>query len=225
LDVQKEYFHLIDDAISYIKTGFRRKGSQETKAVKIMMSDIDEQIKACTLCRLHLQRKNAVPGEGDPHADILFIGEGPGAQEDILGRPFVGAAGQLLTKMLAAIQLRREEVYITNIVKCRPPENRNPLPDEIEACFYYLEQQIELINPLVIVCLGGPAIQTLTRSSNGISRLRGTFQQYKNFPVIPTYHPAAVLRFPEKYKKAVWNDLKMLRDYYRDVKKKSSIGK
>jgi DNA polymerase len=149
----------------------------------------------------------------------MFIGEGPGEMEDIEGEPFVGKAGQLLTKMLSAIRLKREEVYITNVVKCRPPGNRTPLPEEVGVCFPYLERQIELISPLIICCLGGPAANALLGSDSGISKLRGTIHLYRDIPVIPTYHPAAVLRFPDKYKRQVWNDLKMLRDYYRDIKK------
>jgi DNA polymerase len=139
--------------------------------------------------------------------------------EDIKGEPFVGRAGQLLTKMLAAIDLTREEVFITNVVKCRPPNNRTPQPEEVSTCFTYLEKQIELIDPLIICCLGGPAARTMIGSDAGVSKLRGTIHQYKNYAVIPTYHPAAVLRFPERYKRHVWNDLKLLRDYYKDVKR------
>ncbi len=232
MDIKKEYSSLIDDTLQYIRTGFRSKQTtdsgrkkttyskgRKTADSKNMLLEIEEQVRACRKCHLYAGRKMAVAGEGNSNADIIFIGEGPGAREDETGRPFVGKAGQLLTRMLAAIDLTREEVYITNIVKCRPPENRDPLPDEVRACLPYLERQIEIIQPLVIVCLGLPATRTLTGTNQGISRLRGTFQKYKEYPVLPTYHPAAVLRFPEKYKRPVWNDLKMLRDYFRDVKK------
>ena len=138
--------------------------------------------------------------------------------EDIKGEPFVGRAGQLLTKMLAAIELTREEVYITNIVKCRPPQNRAPLPEESGACFPYLERQLELIDPKIICCLGGPSAQLILSTNQGISKLRGTVHRYRGIPVVPTYHPAAVLRFPDKYKRDVWNDLKMLRDFARDLR-------
>lgn len=232
MDIKKEYSSLIDDTLQYIQTGFRSeqtidsgskkttysKGGKNTDS-KTKLHEIEEQVRECRKCRLYAGRTMAVTGEGNSSADIIFIGEGPGAQEDKTGRPFVGKAGQLLTRMLAAIDLTREEVYITNIVKCRPPENRDPLPDEVRACLSYLERQIEIIQPLVIVCLGLPATRTLTGTNQGISRLRGTFQKYKEYPVLPTYHPAAVLRFPEKYKRPAWNDLKMLREYYRDVKK------
>jgi len=216
--------------ISSLKTGHKKTDSRpgdnfkeisrmERSSKDGLMREIEKQVKECQSCRLYAGRKMAVAGEGKPDADILLIGEGPGAREDATGRPFVGRAGQLLTRMLASINLKREEVYITNIVKCRPPGNRDPLPDEVQTCLPYLERQIEIIQPIIIVCLGLPAIKTLTGAKQGISRLRGTFQQYRGYPVLPTYHPAAVLRFPEKYKRPVWNDLKMLRDYYRDVKK------
>jgi uracil-DNA glycosylase family 4 len=137
--------------------------------------------------------------------------------EDIKGEPFVGKAGQLLTKMLAAIQLRREDVYITNIVKCRPPGNRTPFPDEISNCALFLERQISMINPRIICCLGGAASKSMLESEASVSSLRGKIHQYKNTPLIPTYHPAAILRFPEKYKRAAWNDLKMLRDFLKNT--------
>lgn len=215
MDIKKEYISLIDDTLQFLSTGFK----SGTPDKSVLMAEIENRVRECRKCRLCNGRKIAVPGEGNSDADILLVGEGPGATEDATGRPFVGKAGQLLTRMLASIQLKREEVYITNIVKCRPPGNRDPLPDEVQACLPYLERQIDIIQPLVIVCLGLPALKTLTGTNLGISRLRGTFQQYREYPVLPTYHPAAVLRFPDKYKRPVWNDLKMLRDYYRDVKK------
>ena len=182
------------------------------------LSIIAEEIANCQKCGLYKGRLNPVAGEGNPDADIMFIGEGPGEMEDIKGRPFVGRAGKLLTKMLAAIDLTREEVFITNIVKCRPPNNRTPHPEEVNACFPYLKRQIEIIQPLIICCLGGPAAKTLLNTRVGISKIRGTVQKFGEIPVIPTYHPAAVLRFPDKYKRAVWNDLKLLRDLYKELK-------
>lgn len=231
MDPRRAFMHLVDDAIDYLKTGFREKkephsapgdvkGDGRTGLSKIeQMRAVNEQIVHCSRCRLHQHRLNAVPGEGNIDAGILFIGEGPGEMEDIKGKPFVGRAGELLTRMLAAIQLTREEVYITNIVKCRPPQNRNPLPDEVASCAPYLEKQIDLINPLIICCLGGSATKALLGTDRGVSALRGRVHQYRDIPLIPTYHPAAVLRFPEKYKRDVWNDLKMLRDLYADRKK------
>jgi uracil-DNA glycosylase family 4 len=238
VDLWEEYGELVDETIDYLKTGFRdgRKPAPADHSTEseppspspqvgdpisacTTLSEVADLVHACTRCRLHRGRRNAVPGEGREKADILFVGEGPGAQEDVQGRPFVGRAGQLLTKMLAAIDLTREEVYITNIVKCRPPENRNPLPDEAETCFPYLQRQIEIIDPMIVVCLGGPAVQRITGSTSGITRMRGTLHRYKDYPVLPTYHPAAVLRFPDKYRRPVWNDLKMLRDYYRELRR------
>jgi uracil-DNA glycosylase family 4 len=178
---------------------------------------IDKDIRVCTRCRLCQDRLHAVPGKGNINADVVFVGEGPGEMEDIKGEPFVGKAGQLLTNMLAAINLKREDVYITNIVKCRPPENRAPLADEIMSCITFLEKQIELINPSVICCLGGTAAKSLLVSDLSLSRLRGKFHRYKNIPILPTYHPAAILRFPEKYKRDAWTDLKKLRDFLKDM--------
>ncbi|MFW6180567.1 MAG: uracil-DNA glycosylase [Spirochaetota bacterium] len=217
MDTWDAFQQLLDDAVGYLKTGFRDRRPPAPPAWR-SLDEVSREVVSCTRCRLHRGRKNAVPGEGNPHADILLVGEGPGAEEDLQGRPFVGKAGQLLTRMLAAIELTREEVFVTNIVKCRPPQNRNPLPDETEACFPYLQGQIELLDPVVIVCLGGPAAQRLTGSELGITKLRGRFHHFLGYPVLPTYHPAAVLRFPEKYKRPVWNDLKMLRDFYRGIR-------
>ncbi|MBN2324434.1 MAG: uracil-DNA glycosylase [Spirochaetes bacterium] len=234
-DIRLEYVRLVHDTIDCLESGFRTKGRvsypriagdpHEDKASRIR--EISSAVVRCSRCGLSQGRLHAVPGEGNVEADVIFIGEGPGSSEDRQGKPFVGRAGQLLTKMLAAIDLRREEVFITNVVKCRPPQNRTPLPEEIAHCFPYLERQIEIIDPLVICCLGGPAANTVLGSSVAVSRLRGTLHQYRPdsgrpgglcIPVIVTYHPAAVLRFPEKYRRPVWNDLKLLRDYYRDIK-------
>ncbi len=230
MNAEERFKELLQDTIDYIKTGFRTNRPQaagephsekrETGKDQTRGYDprIDETIRSCTKCRLYEQRRNAVPGMGNTDADIMFIGEGPGEQEDIQGLPFVGKAGQLLSKMLAAIQLKREEVYITNVVKCRPPGNRAPLPDEVDACFPYLKRQIDMIRPRIIVCLGGPAIQTMLKSNLGITKLRGQIHRFEEIPLIATYHPAAVLRFPERYKRDVWNDLKLLRDFYRDLR-------
>jgi uracil-DNA glycosylase family 4 len=234
--LNRELSQIAGDMLDFLKTGFRSAGAArapgETEpsgsshkerarepAGRDLFDAVVKEVLSCTKCPLHKGRRHAVPGKGNIDAEIVFIGEGPGEMEDIKGEPFVGRAGQLLTKMLAGIDLKREEVYITNIVKCRPPNNRAPLPEESGACFPYLERQLELIDPKVICCLGGPAAQVVLRTSLGITKLRGTFHRYKNIPVIPTYHPAAVLRFPDKYRRDVWNDLKMLRDYLRDLKK------
>jgi DNA polymerase len=167
----------------------------------------------CQRCRLARGRKNIVFGAGSSSAKILFVGEGPGFEEDQQGEPFVGPAGRLLTKIIEAIHLSREQVYICNIVKCRPPRNRNPQPDEIKTCFPFLERQIAAIRPDFICALGSVAAQTLLNTDAPISRLRGRFHDYKGIKLLPTYHPAYLLRNPEK-KRAVWEDMKMLMKEY-----------
>jgi uracil-DNA glycosylase family 4 len=167
----------------------------------------------CQRCRLARDRKNIVFGAGSSSAKIVFVGEGPGFDEDQQGEPFVGAAGQLLTKIIEAIHLSREQVYICNIVKCRPPRNRNPQPDEINTCFQFLDRQIAAIRPDFICALGSVAAQTLLNTDVPISRLRGRFHDYKGIKLLPTYHPAYLLRNPEK-KRDVWEDMKMLMKEY-----------
>ncbi len=171
------------------------------------------QIKGCKKCRLAEGRNKFVFGGGNRNADIMFIGEGPGREEDIQGKPFVGPAGQLLTKILASIHLTREEVYITNIVKCRPPNNRTPFPDEMETCYPYLEKQIKMIKPKIICLLGAAAIKGVLKEKGSISSLRGRIHKHLGIDVIVTYHPAALLR-NNSYKKPTWEDVKMLRKLY-----------
>lgn len=174
------------------------------------LDEIVAHISNCRNCPLHADRTNTVPGEGNANTpDIMFIGEGPGADEDAQGRPFVGSAGQLLTKMIDAMGYRREEVYIANIVKCRPPNNRAPLPAEMEECLPYLRKQIGLIKPKVIVGMGATAIKGLLGKTAGITRLRGTWQQYEGIRLMPTFHPSYLLRDPSK-KKEVWQDLQQV---------------
>ena len=171
---------------------------------------LTEAVGACEKCRLCQTRKHVVLGEGDPHAALMFIGEGPGQQEDETGRPFVGAAGQLLDRMLAAIGLTRAQVYICNIVKCRPPQNRVPEPDERAACLDYLRQQVALVRPKVIVCLGSTPTRALLGEDMRITRDRGTWQLRKGVWFMPTFHPAALLRDQDK-KRPAWEDLKAIR--------------
>lgn len=173
------------------------------------LADIRTDLGDCRRCRLSEGRTNIVFGSGNPHARLVFVGEGPGYEEDRQGQPFVGAAGQLLTKIIEAIKFTRNQVYICNIVKCRPPGNRNPKPDEIAACSPFLKRQIAAINPDFICTLGGFAAQTLLATKMPISKLRGVFYDYLGIKVMPTYHPAFLLRNPEK-KRSVWNDMKML---------------
>jgi uracil-DNA glycosylase family 4 len=163
----------------------------------------------CRRCKLAGGRTNLVFGVGDPRAELMFVGEGPGADEDLQGEPFVGKAGQLLTRMIEAMGYRREQVYIANVVKCRPPGNRNPEPDEIEACEPFLKRQLEAVGPRVIVALGKFAAHTLLRSTLPITRLRGQWSEYAGVKVMPTFHPAYLLRSPQE-KAKVWEDLKLV---------------
>ena len=167
-------------------------------------------VKQCTRCPLHQTAIQGVPGEGNPNARFVCVGEAPGATEDETGRPFVGAAGQLLTKILAAINLRREDVFICNVIKHRPPGNRNPLPNEIAACSPYLVRQLELIRPSVILALGTFAAQTLLETKESIGKLRGRVHRYHGIPLVVTYHPAALLRNPS-WKRPTWDDVQLAR--------------
>jgi DNA polymerase len=173
------------------------------------LARIAQEVGACTRCKLCEQRNQAVPGEGALDPPILFIGEGPGADEDASGRPFVGRAGQLLDKMIAAIKLARSQVFIANIVKCRPPENRTPLPDEVGACAPFLERQIALLRPQLICTLGLPATRALLPEVRSISSVRGREFKLGAVPLVPTFHPAYLLRNPAA-KPQAWDDLKLI---------------
>lgn len=161
------------------------------------LQGLRDELNACRRCNLAKGRKNIVFGEGSPDADIMFIGEAPGREEDLKGEPFVGEAGELLTRLIEKVGLKRKEVYIGNIVKCRPPSNRDPLDDEIEACMPFIERQIELIMPKAIIALGGIASHALTGTKIPITKLRGNFYEYKGIPLMPTFHPAYLLRNPD----------------------------
>jgi len=166
------------------------------------------QAQQCHLCELSKSRNSVVFGEGNPQADIMFIGEAPGATEDSMGKPFTGRSGELLTKMIENVLLiKREEVYITNIVKCRPPDNRVPSPTEAHTCYSFLLKQIELVKPKLIITLGGTAYHYMTGDETGISKIRGTLHQQNGYTLIPTYHPSFLLRNPSA-KKEVFEDLK-----------------
>ncbi len=168
----------------------------------------EQEVSGCRKCRLCETRTHTVFGEGDPQASIFFIGEGPGETEDNTGRPFVGRAGELLNKQIAAMGLRREQVFIANIVKCRPPNNRVPAPDEVATCTPYLERQLEIVSPKVIVTLGLPAAKYMLKSSSTMGRLRGQWQDWRGTKLMPTYHPAFLLRSPTyENRSAVWSDL------------------
>jgi uracil-DNA glycosylase family 4 len=175
-----------------------------------VLASVRRELGDCTRCKLSRGRSNIVFGEGNPRAVLVFVGEGPGQEEDQQGRPFVGAAGQLLTDIIVkGMKLRREDVYICNIVKCRPPDNRNPEQDEIEACEPFLKKQLQAINPGVIVALGNVAVKTLLKTDKGITSLRGKWQAYEGVPLMPTFHPAYLLRNP-KDKKLVWEDIQQV---------------
>ncbi len=179
------------------------------------LEKIADEVHQCRKCPLGSLRTNAVPGEGNPNARILFVGEGPGADEDAQGRPFVGRAGKLLDKVINACGLKRSDVFIANILKCRPPENRDPRPNEIINCFPYLQRQIEVINPEIIVALGAPAARTLLNTNKSIGQLRGQFHEYyagldrPPIKLMPTYHTAYLLRnYSQENRKRVWEDMK-----------------
>ncbi|MDP2863624.1 MAG: uracil-DNA glycosylase [Desulfobacterales bacterium] len=173
------------------------------------LKELRSLVGDCQRCKLCKERTNIVFGTGDPDARLVFVGEGPGHDEDQQGEPFVGKAGQLLTKIIEAMNLTRDKVYICNIIKCRPPGNRNPAPDEIKACFLFLERQLDAIRPDFICALGTFATQTLLDADEPISKMRGRLYDYRGMKVMPTYHPAYLLRNPEK-KRDVWEDMKKL---------------
>jgi len=191
-------------------------GSEEAELIPGAIQKLDSldevaaKIAKCTRCPLYETATNPVPGEGDPNAQLVCVGEAPGAKEDETGRPFVGQAGQLLTKILAAIDMTREQVFIVNVLKHRPPGNRNPRPEEVEACSPYLIRQLELIKPKVIVAFGTFAAQTLLQTKTPLGQLRGLVHRYHGIPLIVTYHPAALLRNPA-WKRPTWEDVKLAR--------------
>ena len=182
------------------------------------MRKLKEDVEACRKCRLHETRTRTVFGEGPANARIMLIGEGPGRDEDRIGRPFVGAAGQLLDKMLAAIDLSRNDVFIANILKCRPPGNRDPQPSEAMACIGYLRAQVAMIRPPILVCLGRIAAQYILGQNVRITRDRGVWHEAKGFFIMPTYHPAALLR-NEAWKKESYKDLLAIRAKYDELSK------
>jgi uracil-DNA glycosylase len=184
--------------------------STDEKKKQLAAMDVKE-VRGCTKCRLCEGRTQTVFGEGDINARVMFVGEGPGRTEDETGRPFVGRAGELLAKMIGAMGLSREQVYIANVVKCRPPENRTPTPDEVATCTPYLERQLEIIRPQAIVTLGLPASRYLLSSNLAMGKLRGQWHSWRGIPVMPTFHPSYVLRvYTPETRAAVWSDLKLV---------------
>jgi DNA polymerase len=198
-----------DPVVEPVRVAFARSSLETLVAIR-------EDIGDCTRCKLHaLGRQQIVYGVGNPDANLMFVGEAPGADEDIQGIPFVGRAGQLLTKIIEAIGLKRDDVYIANVIKCRPPGNRNPDPDEVEACEGFLFRQIDSIRPKVIVALGTFAAKALLKTQDPISRLRGRVYDYRRAKLVPTFHPAFLLRSPER-KRDVWEDMKKVRSILQD---------
>ena len=212
--VADEFFRAAAPAVPPTENAVKKSAAPAARAVPAAenvssLETLCREVAGCTRCALHLSRNNTVFGEGSTNAGLMFIGEGPGFEEDRTGRPFVGKAGQLLDKMISAMQFSREEVYIANIVKCRPPDNRVPMPEEAAACLPYLVKQIELVSPKVIVLLGATAAHYLLGKQEGITRLRGRWLDYQGIPVMPTYHPAFLLRKPEA-KREAWSDLQQV---------------
>jgi DNA polymerase len=180
------------------------------------LDSLRAEVRRCRRCPLHERRRQAVFGEGSLTTGFIFVGEAPGAEEDLQGRPFVGDAGKLLTKIVEALGFAREEVYITNVIKCRPPNNRDPEPEEIRACREYMDRQLELLHPKVVCSLGRHSSQALLDSALPISRLRGRIHEVRGLRVVPTYHPAALLRNPG-WKRDAWADVQLARDVLRGV--------
>ncbi|MCK5201696.1 MAG: uracil-DNA glycosylase [Spirochaetales bacterium] len=202
-----DFWDVLNLTSDYLTTGNRSNHSQ-LEISSDSLEKIVEEISVCTKCRLCETRTNTVPGRGTQNPIVMIIGEGPGAEEDKTGLPFVGRAGQYMDKWMDAIGLSREkDLFIGNIVKCRPPGNRDPLPEEMSACLPYLERQIKLLKPSLILSVGRISSQVLTGRSEGIGRLRGRTYDYEGVALIPTYHPSGVLRNPDEYRKPVWEDL------------------
>ncbi|NIO05834.1 MAG: uracil-DNA glycosylase [Proteobacteria bacterium] len=210
-DVRGELLALIEHLRSYVlyQEALGLEAFPRSTLSPQTLTVVREELGDCHRCRLSGTRKNIVFGEGNQNARLVFVGEGPGHEEDLQGRPFVGKAGQLLDRIIVAIRMKRDEVYITNVVKCRPPNNRVPWPDEIACCYPFLEKQLRVIRPKIICALGSAAAQTLLHTEAGITSVRGTFHSWQGIPVMPTFHPAYLLRNPEK-KKQAWGDMKAI---------------
>jgi DNA polymerase len=210
--LKKQLEHLRELGVEGIRVATETPGPRIEKTSTDPFEPIHREIGDCTRCPLHEQRTHVVHTEGNRKARLMFVGEAPGADEDVQSRPFVGRAGQLLTKIIEAIGLKREEVLIGNVNRCRPPGNRAPMPDEVAMCKPFLLREIEAVQPQVIVVLGNTATKNLLDTREGITKLRGNFQEYKGIRVMPTFHPAYLLRDPSK-KRETWEDMKKVRDY------------
>ncbi len=229
LDNTKRYFMQQQDLFGNILYTEEKK-TKKSDTPKILFSypdepwttsetvdDLDKKINTCNKCSLGGQRQNFVFGVGNPRAEVMFIGEAPGADEDAQGEPFVGKGGQLLNKILEAINMKRDDVYICNILKCRPPNNRDPESIEMETCTPYLYKQIELIEPKFIICLGRISAQWLLQTKETLTALRGKYHDFQGAKLIVTYHPAALLRNPN-WKYPAWEDMKMFKKEYDQIK-------
>lgn len=215
----------VSEVLTFIKQYFEQQAElgfkewyltgrgKETLSSPLTLDEAHEKVKDCQRCPLWKTRTNLVFGAGNEGADLAFIGEAPGRDEDLQGVPFVGRAGQLLTRIIESIDFRREDVFIGNILKCRPPENRDPTPEEIEQCLPILDMQLQILRPKVICALGRIAAQTLLRTSAPLSQLRGRVHDLRGVKVVVTYHPAALLRNPH-FKRPTWDDMKLLRKEY-----------
>lgn len=214
---QRVYRSPVIDESDSLFTGTRPDSPQKDSPFT-SLSCLKTAFQECTRCSLGETRTNFVFGVGNPEAGLVFCGEAPGEQEDLKGEPFVGRAGQLLDKILAAIDLTRDEIYILNVLKCRPPQNRDPLPEERESCRPILEAQLALIQPKIICALGRSAAQALLKVNTSLGKLRGTFHDFNGIPLMVTYHPAALLRNPH-WKRPTWEDMQLLRDRYHELTK------
>jgi DNA polymerase len=216
--VRSHLEYLRDMGIEWIP---KAAGMPAGAAVPLTLEAIREEMGDCRRCKLWQGRRNLVFGEGNPNASLMFVGEGPGADEDAQGRPFVGRAGQLLTKIIEAINMKRSDVYIANIVKSRPPGNRVPEPDEVVACLPFLKKQIEAIRPQIIVTLGAVATNNLLSATLSITKVRGEFRELGGILIMPTFHPSYLLRNPAG-KREVWEDMKKVRDRLALIERSSS---
>lgn len=215
--IERHIDKLWDDAKARADGFFEDHSRELDSAFKknILLSFCENEVAGCRRCQLNETRTNTVFGNGNSMAELMVIGEGPGQTEDEQGIPFVGKAGQLFDKILEAMGLNRQKIYITNIVKCRPPGNRNPEDSEIKACWDYLDEQIAIVNPRIIMTLGSPATKALLQTDAGITRLRGKFHEYKGIPVLPTYHPSYLLRDPS-HKKETWEDVQRVMVFLKE---------
>jgi DNA polymerase len=223
VEILKDQREIFGDDLFERKTFYETTFLSENKTEKVdwksseSLEIMEGLINRCIKCPLHKGRTNFVFGTGNPDADVLVIGEGPGAEEDKQGKPFVGRAGQLLTDILKAINFTRDEVYIANVVKCRPPENRTPAPSEMDECLPYLIKQIELIKPKLILCLGLTAAQGLLQKKDSLTNMRGKIFEFGEIKIMVTYHPAALLRNPQ-WKRGCWEDVQKFRKLYDEMK-------